>query len=138
MMPVITANAQKQLRSGNERRTHPRVSYLASIRFSELASDPPKAFYAGKVKNLSRGGMKISALAPLERRSIILVDLDLKTILEMIRTKQILSISDRRILAEVAWRHLNLQTGLFEAGLRFLEPRDRTEYECAIAQAARL
>ena len=90
----------------------------------------------GKCKNVSRSGMRITALEPLERNTTALVDVDLEKLPPQIQTQELLLASEKRILAEVAWRNLNLETGLFEAGLRFIEADRRQEFESAIAQAA--
>ena len=113
-----------------------RFSYVWPIRFCELNEKLPKRLHAGKCKNLSQGGIKISSLAPLERNAVALVDLDLKALSLRIRTDEIILVRDKHILAEVAWRHLNLETSLFETGLRFIETTRQREFESFIAQAS--
>ena len=73
--------------------------------------------------------MRITALEPLERDSTVLLELNLKLLSNHIQTKKILMAPDHRIMAEVVWRHLDLATGLFEAGLRFVDAHRRLEFE---------
>lgn len=101
------------------------------------------------MKNLGQGGAKITALPPLTPQGKILIRLNLKPLSVVIDTRDFLFVSTgpsfedsgeepegiRQILAEVAWRHLNLETGLFEAGLRFIEGWRRRDYESYITSA---
>ena len=134
-MQTVLNRKSNPLSSGIERRKHARLSYVWPVRFCELTGNPPKLLHFGKCKNLSQGGIKISALTPLERSAIALLDLDLNALSLRIRTDEIILVSDKHILVEVAWRHLNLQTGLFEAGLRFLEARKIRKYASFIERA---
>ncbi len=79
--------------------------------------------------------MKIAALQPVSRKAIVLVDFDPNLFSKYVKLKNILRVAENRLLAEVAWRHLNLGTGVFEAGLSFLEARKHDEYESLIAKA---
>ena len=128
----------KRAQTSGERRKYLRFSYVWPIRFCDLSTHLPKSLHHGRCKNLSQGGLKINSVAPLERHSIAIVDLDVHALSVLIRTDELLLISDRRILAEVAWRHLNLETGLFEAGLRFVEAKRQEEFEDLISRAIHL
>ena len=121
-----------------EQRRYARFSCVWDIRFCELGGKTIKSLQAGKCKNLSQGGMKITALQPLEPNTVVLLELNTDRLATHIRTKEILFASPDHLLAEVAWRHLNLETGLFEAGVRFLEADERDRYESHIAQASTL
>lgn len=125
---------QKQIATEN-RRKYLRFSYVWPIRFCEFNTNSPSALQTGRCKNLSRGGLKIHALTPLERHSVAVIDLDLNSLSVLIPTDEILIISERKLLAQVAWRHLNLNTGLFEAGLQFVESKRREEFEDLIERA---
>ena len=131
--PTSAQEAKRRL--NEERRKHLRFSYVWPLRFCQLNTSSPLALQLGKCKNLSQGGLKINALTPLERRAVAVVDLDLNPLSVSIRTDGILLIANRRILVEVAWRHLNLETGLFEAGLRFIEIDRKREFETLIGRA---
>jgi len=121
-----------------ERRKHERRSLFTSLRFLEMNGKPSKGLHHAKSKNVSKSGMKITSMAPLERNSVALLDLDLSAIARQVREAELLLVSHRRILAEVKWRTLNLQTGLFESGLQFIDPARRREFETQIAQAKKL
>jgi len=79
--------------------------------------------------------MKISSFQPLSRNAIVLLEVDLNLFAKHIKTDNLLLVSENRILAEVRWRHLNLETRLFEAGLEFLEARRELDYQEFIKQA---
>ena len=79
--------------------------------------------------------MKITALEPLSRKAVVLVEFDPNLFSKHVNLERILRITENRLLAEVAWRHLNLETGVFEAGLSFIEASKYNEYESLIAQA---
>ena len=111
-----------------ERRQHLRLSYVWPVRFCEADNKSVAPSHPGKCKNLSQGGMKITALQPLKRDTTILMDTDLNRLSIHIRLKDILIASKERLLAQVAWRHLNLETGLFEMGLRFIQAHRRREF----------
>src|SRR3989344_5871753 len=119
-----------------ERRRHPRISCAWPIRFSKMNGKLRPPLQIGKCKNISQSGMKITALEPLERNAKALIDVDLEKLPPQIQTQELLLASERRILAEVAWRHLNLETGLFEAGIHFIEADRREECESLVVQAA--
>ena len=79
--------------------------------------------------------MKVAALQPLSRKAIVLIEFDPNLFSKYMKFKNILCVTENRFLAEVTWRHLNLETGVFEAGLSFLEASKRNKYESLIAQA---
>ncbi len=79
--------------------------------------------------------MKVTSLGSMERHSKALVDLGLKQLTELIRPSKAILIAGKRLLAEVAWRRLNLETGLFEMGLRFIQESERLNYVSLIAHA---
>lgn len=91
--------------------------------------------YAAKIKNVGKGGIKISLLAALEKNAHTLLFLDIAKLDSYIDREKLLAISDNRLLAQVAWRKLNLNTGLFEAGLRFIEESERKDFESVIELA---
>ena len=136
----------------SERRRYPRFPFSASIRLRELNEAvegipiKEKLSHIAKIKNLGQGGVKIRALPPLTPQGKVLIRLNLKPLSVLIDTQDFLFVSPselsvdkehsiddgKQILAEVAWRHLNLETGLFEAGLRFIEGGRRRDYESYI------
>lgn len=118
----------------SERRRHPRVSYVWPVQFSEVNGKTLTPFRPGKSKNLSQGGMKITVLHPLNRDTAVLLDTNLDRLSIHIKLKDILVVSKARILAEVAWRHLNLETGFFETGFLFVHTHRRQEFESLMAQ----
>ena len=73
--------------------------------------------------------MKITTLPPLEPHSVVLLELDIDVLKSVIDTKHLFVLSSKRLLATIAWRHLNLETGLFEVGIRFIENWRRDEFE---------
>ena len=79
--------------------------------------------------------MKIASLEPVSRKAIVLIEIDPHLFSKHVKLEHILCTKKNRILTEVTWRHLNLDTGVFEAGLFFLKERDRRQYELLIAQA---
>ena len=119
-----------------ERRKHQRITYVWPIRFCELNGKPSALLHIAKSKNLSQSGMKITSIVPLERNAIALLDLNGEALAENISVDEILMVLEGRVLVEVAWRHLNLESRLFEAGLRFIEKKKRRDYETLIARAA--
>ncbi|MBI4373197.1 MAG: PilZ domain-containing protein [Candidatus Omnitrophica bacterium] len=118
-----------------ERRRHQRVHYVWPVRFRELNGKPTSLFHAARSKNLSRGGMKITSIVPLERNAIVLLNLNWKSLAVIVPADDILILSEGHILAEVAWRHLNLESRFFETGLKFVEKKERTNYEALISRA---
>lgn len=72
--------------------------------------------------------MKITGFQPLKRKSIVLIEIDPNLFSVHINLNQILKISGNQILAQVVWRHLNLETDLFEAGVEFIEEKQRLYY----------
>lgn len=80
--------------------------------------------------------MKITGFHPLKRNSIVLIEIDPNLFSVHINLNQILKISVNHILAQVAWRHLNLETGLFEAGAEFIEEKQRLYFLSDIEKAA--
>lgn len=118
-----------------ERRRFVRFPCAWKIKFWDLDANKPE-IYHGKCRNLSQGGMKISAFQPLKRKSIVLIEIDPDLFSVHINLNQILKISENHIMAQVAWRHLNLETGLFEAGVEFIEERQRLYYLSDIERAA--
>lgn len=82
--------------------------------------------------------MKLTAFQPLKRKSAVLLEISSDLFSVHIRLNPIIKISENRILAEVAWRHLNLETGLFEAGLEFLQENERKYYQADLEAAAQV
>jgi len=80
--------------------------------------------------------MKISSLQPVSRKAMVLLEIDPNLFAKHIKLKNILRVTENRVLTEVAWRHLNLETGVFEAGLFFLKESERNKYKSLIAQAS--
>ena len=107
-----------------------------SVRFYELGRDEKKnpAFHTAKCKAVDPGGMEMTSIIPLTPKRFVLVDLDLKTLETVIPSKNLLIISGKYVLTEVEWRHLNLETSLFEAGLKFIEASRAEEFEPVLTQ----
>ena len=80
--------------------------------------------------------MKLTAFQALKRKTIVMLEIDSNLFSIHIKLNTILKISDNRILAQVAWRHLNLETGLFEAGVEFLQESQRGVYQSDLEKAA--
>ncbi len=80
--------------------------------------------------------MKLTAFQALKRKSIVLLEIDPNLFSVHIKLNTILKASDNRILAHVSWRHLNLETGLFEAGIEFLLENQRNYYPTELEKAA--
>ena len=120
-----------------ERRRFVRFPCGWKIKFCDVREENPR-FNHGKCRDLSQGGMKLSAFQPLKRKSVVLVEIDPDLFSVHIQLEPILKISENRILAEVAWRHLNLETGLFEAGLEFLKESQRKFHQADLEAAAQI
>ncbi len=124
----------RQYTWSTERRRFVRFACAWKIKFCDLRESNP-VFHHGKCRDLSQGGMKLAAFQPLKRKSVVLIEIDSSLFSMHIKLNSILKVSENRILAEVAWRHLNLETGLFEAGLEFLEEAQRSNYLADIEKA---
>ena len=139
MMPQIKSIINKAQRAMlQERRRYERAPCLEPVRFAQVGGKTTQPLQPAKTKNVSRGGLKISCMTPLEPKSIVLLDLDLNLLYRYIGSEELLMVSKRRILTEVAWRKLNLETGLFEIGLEFWGAAKRDRYTTAIQQAAKV
>jgi hypothetical protein len=106
------------------------------IRFYELGRGEKAgyAFHTAKCKRLDQSGMEVTSIIPLTPGRFVLVDVNLKVLEIHIPTKNILILSGKHLLTEVEWRHLNLETSLFEAGLNFIEASRSEELEPVLAQ----
>ena len=133
--PLPDAFPKRQYVWSAERRRYVRYLCAWQVKFCELDANSPKALHLGKCKNLSQGGLKITSFQPLSRNAIVLLEVDLNPFAKHTKLDNIIRISKNRILAEVRWRHLNLETRLFEAGLEFLEARREREYQEFIMRA---
>ena len=137
----LKSTGRTPTRSG-ERQKYSRFTFICPIRILELGQHPEnkssgsRRFYAARTKNISQGGIKITLLPSLEPGSTVLIEADLAQFAKHIDTQNLLRISENRLMAKVIWRHLNLETGLFEAGLQFLEEKERAEYESRINEAS--
>lgn len=120
-----------------ERRRFVRFPCGWKIKFCDVREANPH-FNHGKCRDLSQGGMKLTAFQPLKRKSVVLLEIDSDLFSVHIQIDPILKISENRILAEVVWRHLNLETGLFEAGLEFLKESQRKYYQADLEAAAQI
>ena len=107
-----------------------------SVRFYELGRDEKKnpAFYTAKCKAADSNGLEMTSIIPLTPKRFVLIELDLKALETLAPTKNFLIISGKYILTEVEWRHLNLETSLFEAGLKFIEASRAEEFEPVFKQ----
>lgn len=107
-----------------------------SIRLYELGRDKQshRTFHAGKCKSVDEGRIEITSLLPLTPKRFVLVELDLKTLETAVPVKNILTLSDKWVLTEVKRRHLNLETGLFEAELKFIDASRTDEFELVLKQ----
>ena len=121
-----------------ERRRYVRYPCRWLIRFIELKPQPLEKFHIGKCKNVSQGGIKITSFQPLERHTPILVEMDANLLAKHVEVSELLWIGKNRFLAEVMWRHLNLETRLFEAGIQFVQARKHHQYESLIKYAETL
>ncbi|MBI1977886.1 MAG: hypothetical protein HYS55_03955 [Candidatus Omnitrophica bacterium] len=126
--PKTKSGSKRECFGNAERRRDVRFPCAWRIRFVELGEKLPKTFHLGKCKNVSERGLKITSLQPLSRKAVVLLEADLNLFAKHIKTDHLLKISDNRILAEVRWRHLDLDTRLFEAGLEFIEEGKRKEH----------
>lgn len=120
---------------GPEHRKHLRFSCFCKIKFCDLQNKPSN-LHIGKCRDLSQSGMKLNAFHPLTRNSVILIQINPDLLSVHIQLPLILRVSKDQILAQVIWRHLNLETGIFETGVRFLEEHDRQHYQGFLDQAA--
>src|SRR3989338_7488833 len=89
-----------------ERRRHARESCFLPVRFTRLDRTPHKQLHIAKSKNVSQGGMKITAMSPPEPRTFALVEVDLSSMDDYVKEDELLAVSSNRILAEVVWRKL--------------------------------
>lgn len=106
---------------GREQRRYVRLPCEWPVKLHETGGSSAKKSYSAKCKDLSAGGIKVTSLSSLERHSKTIIDIDRAKLASLIRSKKMESDEKNKVLAEVVWRRLNLQTGLFEMGLRFLE-----------------
>lgn len=120
---------------GPEHRKHLRFTCFWKIKFCDLENTANR-LHIGKCRDLSQGGMKLNAFHPLVRNSVILIQMNPDLFSVHIKLPLILRASKDQILAQVIWRHLNLDTGIFETGIRFFEERDRKHYQGYLDQAA--
>ena len=134
----LKPNPKREYFWSPERRRFVRYPSGWRVRFYNLNTNPSKKIFLGRCKNLSQGGMKITCLEPLEREAIVLLEADLNLLAKHIKVNHLLQIKENRILAEVKWRHLNLETTLFEAGLEFIEVSQAKEFETSVTQASAL
>ena len=119
---------------GSERRRHKRIPFSELIKIYDLSKSSKTAgiFLTAKIKDLGKGGIKITTLAPLERNSQIILQVNANKLKKLIPYNALLKITDNRLLAEIAWRKLNLDTGIFEAGVRFIEECERNDYQYTV------
>lgn len=119
-----------------ERRRFVRYPCAWKVKFCELSnSELPEFLHTGKCKNISQSGMKITSFHALQRNAFVLVQFDLLLFSKHIKLDLILKITQNRLLARVVWRHLNLETQIFEAGLEFLLETQRAKCKYLIDQA---
>jgi len=78
--------------------------------------------------------MEMTSIIPLTPKRFVLVDLDLKALEAIVPAKNLFLVSGKHILTQVEWRHLNLETSLFEAGLKFIEASRAEEFELVFKQ----
>ena len=122
---------------GPEKKKKPERAPCAwSVRFRELGRENQArhAFHAAKCRVIGEDGMEITSLIPLTPKRFVLVNLDFKTLETAVPVKNILTFSDACVLTEVKRRHLNLETGLFEAELKFIEASRAEEFEAVFKQ----
>ena len=130
----LTLKPKREYFWSQERRRYVRYPSGWRVRFCGLTGTS-QTFSLGRCKNLSEGGMKITCLESLERGAVVLLEVDLNLLAKHIKVDHVLKIKENRILAEVKWRHLNLETRLFEAGLEFIETHQAKEYETSVTRA---
>jgi hypothetical protein len=135
---VKTGPAQVQRNVTRERRVSARASCLAPLRFFELSGQTSKLRQIANSKNVSKTGIKITCMAPLARHQILVLQLDPMLLNRYLPKEGLIFVSKDKVLAEVVWRKLKLETGLFEIGLQFISANRRKELETAIKEAERL
>ena len=123
--------------SGSEHRKHKRFSYVWPMRICELGphTNGTKPFHPAKSRDLGQGGMRITSPTSFKINSAALIDLDLNRLILFISIQSFLITPTKRILTEIVWRRLDLETGLFETGLRFIEEEEQAKYAPFIGRA---
>ena len=111
----------------DERRRFVRYPCAWKIKFCDL-TEQAAIFHMGRCKNLSQGGLKISSFQPLKPNAVIVIDVHPALFEKHISMDGLLRVGENKILAKVAWRHLNLETGIFEAGLEFIEASKKQRF----------
>jgi hypothetical protein len=122
---------------GPEKRKNPeRTSCSWPVRFHELGRDRQagQKFHVAKCKRVSESGIEITSIIPLTPKRFVLIEVDLKMLETSVPTANLLIVSGTYILTEVERRHLNLETGLFEAGLKFIDVSRTEEFELVLKQ----
>ncbi|HLD56031.1 MAG TPA: hypothetical protein VJA00_00270 [Candidatus Omnitrophota bacterium] len=119
-----------------KRKKQEHASCSWSIRFYELGRDKQtnRTFHAAKCKSMDQNGMEMTSIIPLTPKRFVLVDLDLKALEAIVPAKNLFLVSGKHILTQVEWRHLNLETSLFEARLKFIEVSRAEEFELVFKQ----
>ena len=120
---------QEKTYKGFERRSYSRLSFDYPLKFKAVNPIFLQELQIGKAKNISQSGLLFKTVAPPQRKSYILIDLDQKTLKGIIATDNKLVMIDHKILGKAMRIHLNLENGLFEIGVRFVHLVERNGQE---------
>jgi len=126
--------------SGREHRKHARIACACPVKICELtagagSSASQKKFHPARSKDLSESGIKIATCESISRNASALIDVDFDKLSSLVPIHTFISFKGKRLLGKVAWRKLNLKTGLFEVGIKFVEENERSRYEPVINYA---
>jgi len=73
--------------------------------------------------------MKISTMSSFDPRTVVLLDISKTFLSEKIKVNDLLRVTKNEVLAQIAWRSLDLERGIFNIGLEFLFESVRSDYE---------
>ncbi|PIQ86646.1 MAG: hypothetical protein COV74_03890 [Candidatus Omnitrophica bacterium CG11_big_fil_rev_8_21_14_0_20_45_26] len=127
-MPLSKLARRKRIKTsyqGFERRNYVRLTLDQPLRFRTINPLFIKEFQVGRAKNISQDGALFKTVTPPPRKSYILLDIDLSQLNEQIRLDKHLVVMNHKIVGKVMRIHLNLETGLFDVGVRFVRPIER-------------
>ena len=125
-----------KLAGQTKRKKQERAPCSWTIRFRELGRDKQTngTFHLAKCKGADQNGMEITSITPLTPKRFALVEVDLKVLEAIVPVKNLLVVSGSQILTQVERRHLNLETSLFEAELKFIDASRAEEFELVFKQ----
>lgn len=126
---------KKREQDFRERRRDPREPCLAPLRFFEITGEPPRRKQIGKSKDVSHSGMKITCMAALHPGQVVALQLDPALLTREFPKEKLIFVAKDKVLAEVVWRKLKLDTGLFEVGLKFVPAARQKELAEVVKEA---